>query len=129
MLNIKTYTRKHSLGPRSIEDMIEVEKKRLQRVKDAYESGVDTLEEYKENKIAILGRIKTLEEKINVEQVDATAPTEAVRCSMKRIVPMLLSDGISEAAKNELLKSFVLEIIFNRTDSTIQIKYYVDSDS
>ncbi len=43
----------------------------------------------------------------------------------KDILPQLKNPNVSEAEKNELLRSFIDKIIFNRTASTIRIFYYV----
>ena len=128
IINVEIAEPKHSVNKAAISALLAAEKRKLKRVKDAYEAGVDTLEEYTENKLAIMKRIKALESESAPSDTKEDTAVKSVRQKMSNILPKLKQNAISEAAKNELLKSFVSDIVFDRTNSTIQIHYYVIGD-
>lgn len=98
------------------------ENQKLERVKFAYENGVDTLEEYKANKQKILDAISKLK-----QQFPAPAPTISKADFIKKYkhAPATLRNpAISESDKNQLLRSFVSHIVFNRKKNHVQVFYY-----
>ena len=102
--------------------LIANEMKKLERVKSAYENGVDTLEEYKENKSKILAVIRKLEAERPQAQESFDKKSYAKKVSS---VLDILGSDVSEKAKNEALRTIVDHIIFNRTESAIDIVFYV----
>lgn len=107
-----------------IDSMIEKEQKKLSRIREAYESGVDTLDEYKQNKSKIQQRITELE---------AMRPKKAEPQDVKKILAdrltsslsILDSSDTSETAKNMTLRSFVHKIVLIRPQGIIEIFYKV----
>ena len=61
-----------------------------------------------------------LTEKV-LEQLEADPSCPA---PLKRSLPLLRSDKISESQKNELLRSFLSQITFHRPDNTITLSFY-----
>lgn len=102
--------------------LIANEMKKLERVKSAYENGIDTLEEYKENKSKILAVIRKLEAERPQAQESFDKKSYAKKVSS---VLDILGSDVSEKAKNEALRTIVDHIIFNRTESAIDIVFYV----
>lgn len=93
----------------------------MERVKEAFEAGIDSIDEYKLNKTRILKRIAELED-------ERPQPSEEeVRTSLilkaGEVLSRLKSEGIVDNDKNELLRSIVSKIIFNKKNQTIQIFY------
>ena len=105
--------------------LLAAEKRKLQRVKDAYEAGIDTIDEYKTNKAVIMRRIAEIESQMGPTIEDATSKERRVRRNINKVISSLRSPAITEAAKNELLKSFVSKIVYDRKNNTFQIYYYV----
>lgn len=107
-----------------IHAIIEREKKKLLRIREAYEAGVDTLEEYKENKKKIQGRIEEL-----ASQADLEAPaspdknskliSEKVRAGLS----ILTNPESSETLKNMTLRTFIDKIVYFRPKNIIEIFY------
>ena len=99
------------------------ERTKLERVKTAYENGVDTLEEYRENKRKILETIRALEALAPPPApVDITAEFLARN---SKAIALVQDPSLSAQEKNQLLRSFVIEVIFNRQDCSVSIFYYI----
>lgn len=85
---------------------------RLERIKLAYEDGVDTLEEYKANKKSILPEIddlkKTLEK--NRKKVPE-GKVEICKKNLRRLADILQDANISNTEKNKVARSIFKEII------------------
>lgn len=102
--------------------IIEKERKKLVRVREAYEAGVDTLEEYKTNKDKIQQRIKELESM----QPKQEAPKDIKKImegKFKATLNILESPDTSESAKNIALRSIVDRIIFIKPREIVEIFY------
>lgn len=98
------------------EAMLKKEQKKLERAKEAYTAGVDTLREYKEQKAKIQARIVDLEEQIKADQ---HTPEQQSREIVKRIqagLAILEDPDASGEIKNKTLRGLVERIIFHRQD-------------
>ena len=85
---------------------------RLERVKLAYEDGVDTLEEYKAKKKAITDEIDKLKEMF--EQTQEEEPKEEVKLNKKelrRLTEVLKDADVSNMEKNNMARTIFKEII------------------
>ena len=85
---------------------------RLERVKLAYEDGVDTLEEYKAKKKAITDEIDKLKEML--EQTQEEEPKEEVKLNKKelrRLTEVLKDADVSNMEKNNMARTIFKEII------------------
>ena len=109
---------KENFDVRLLNTKISETEKRLERIREAYENGVDTIEEYKAGKEKINGEIKKLKaavkeissEKKTDEQSDKNQPTSAGE-KLCKISDILNSPEIAHEEKNYVLKSIVKEII------------------
>lgn len=82
---------------------------RLERVKVAYEDGVDSIQEYKKNKKNILGEIDNLKKLLKestVEEVD-----EINKKELCRLTEILKDKTISNVVKNKVARTIFKEII------------------
>lgn len=103
--------------------LIRREQEKLQRVKQAYEAGIDTLEEYRENKRAILSRIEELE-----AQSNPISKRQAIKELHKKILDALkiiASNDINVETKNSTLRGFIDRIIFTRSTGSVDVFYYL----
>ncbi len=103
--------------------LIEVEKKRLKRAREAYLAEIDTLEVYKRHKTEAETRIKELEEKRdkgNVEKIDVDVFTEKVA----GILDFIKSDEASPTAKNEALRTIIETIIYDKAENNLAIYFH-----
>ena len=85
---------------------------RLERVRLAYEDGVDTLEEYKKNKKAITDEIDKLKEMLETtqeEEPEDEAPID--KKELRRLTEVLKDTDVSNAEKNNMARTIFKEII------------------
>lgn len=104
--------------------IIEREEKKLLRIREAFEAGIDTLEEYRENKQRITERIAVLRQTLAEEQppqIDTAAFIGKVRSGLR----ILEDAGASEIIKNDVLHTFVEKIIFMKPSGRIEIVYHL----
>lgn len=93
--------------------------KKLERIKKAYEAGVDSINEYRANKQKILEEKKSLERLLDEEQSHiennncCVSPTytSKVQENLKKVSDILKSECVSYEEKNIVLKGIVKEIV------------------
>lgn len=102
--------------------MLENERKKLEKVKFAYEEGVDTLEEYKVNKARISANIAKLENDLS-KQTKKPSKKEFAK-KVKAVLDTIQDPSISEADKNIALRTIISKIIFYKPDNHIRIFFY-----
>lgn len=108
---IKKPTPKYKDNNTLTEQQIQKAYTRLERVKEAYEHGIDTIEEYKINKQKITAEIAKMEAEIKSEP--ETTPEEdfhQLQNLIRTAIESLESDEISQKEKNEIAKGFISEI-------------------
>lgn len=100
--------------------------KKLLRIKEAYMNGVDSLEEYKDNK-----RLLELEKKTLVEQLallEKTKPEdsreEKLLNKIQSVYTLLSDESIDIPTKNQLLKSVVEKIVYTKATDELKIQYF-----
>lgn len=102
------------------------EQQKLQRVREAYESGADTLGEYRENKRRITGRLERLQAELAAAEAPAkNRPASAPLPSREDVTALLRDPCVGAEEKNVLLRSFIEKIVFDKAGSRLQIFYYV----
>ena len=85
---------------------------RLERVKLAYEDGVDTLEEYKENKKSILDEIEKLKEMLEITEEDEPEEKAPIdKKELRRLTEVLKDAYVSNVEKNNMARTIFKEII------------------
>ena len=99
------------------------------RIKASYREGIDTLEEYKENKRILQQERETLEMSLqDLEHNSDTAnenPNKEMLKKVHNIYDILSSDHYTYIQKNEALKQIVDKIIFDREQDTLKIYYFL----
>lgn len=104
--------------------LIEKEERKLDRVREAYEAGIDTLDEYRQNKQRITATLTALREQLTEaepEPVDIGAFIGKVQSSMKT----LTDPCASEIIKNLTLHTIIEQIIFMKPSGRIEIVYHL----
>ena len=107
-----------------IEALIRKEQLKYQRIKEAYEAGAYTVDELKESR-------RMIDERISALRAQETAPLESQEELRRKFIDQnqnavatLRDPSISEEEKNELLRSFIDRIIFDRKASSVRIIFY-----
>jgi len=107
-----------------IEKQIIREKQKLIRVKEAYENGIDTLDEYKVNKVKITDEIERLQAERPKKKTTKIEEVKKFQDTNKKALKVLKDDNVSITEKNALLRTFIDKIVFDRPNCRIQIFYY-----
>lgn len=109
-----------------INTLINKEQKKLRRIQEAYEEGIYSLDELKESKQTILSHINALRTQQSDTSHDETKGTKKnLAEKYKNVVDTIRNPKIIESEKNELLKLFVKKIIFNRSETKIEILFFI----
>lgn len=108
-----------------INALIEKEKLKLRRIKEAFENGVYTLEDYKESKQTIVAQINNLTEFSKASQVNKIQNSRNLTDKSIDLIAQLRNDNLCEKEKREILCSFVEKIVFNRKSSNIELYFYI----
>ena len=103
--------------------LIEKEERKLERVREAFEAGIDTLDEYRQNKQRITERLSALRAEL-IEVVPAP-DTSAFRGRAETSLMTLTDPCASEIIKNQTLHTFVDQIIFMKPSGRIEIVYHL----
>lgn len=106
--------------------LIEKEEKKLERVKEAFAAGIDTLEEYKQNKQRILDSIASLRAQLTeVSPALSEADLSDFAGKLRYTLDTLSDPAASEMLKNLALRGIVEKIIFSKQNGRIEIVYHL----
>lgn len=103
--------------------LLEQEYRRLERIQTAYETGIDSLEEYQSKKTASVKQIQNLKAEIKNQTDSNPRIPGSVSLPLTDIPEILRREDMTEQAKNELLKAFISHITFCRSENTLRICY------
>ena len=103
--------------------LIEKEERKLERVREAFEAGIDTLEEYRQNKQRITERLSAL--RTELAEVAPSPDTSAFMGRVETSLTTLTDTCASEIIKNQVLRTFVEQIIFMKPSGRIEIVYHL----
>ncbi len=90
---------------------------RESRIRDAYESGIDSLEEYKANKERLISNRLQLEtelEKLRKEQAEKEVNKEDVLHEIKSVNYILKNPDVSYEEKGTLIRTIVDQIVYDK---------------
>ncbi len=105
--------------------LIKSEELKLKKIKEAYMSGIDTIEEYKQCKADILDTIKQLEkEKKTQIPKDKDVDNKIFAKKVLSVLDFISSPDVSEQAKNEALRSIISKIIYVKPENRLDIIFY-----
>lgn len=111
-----------------LSSMLDKERRKLERVKEAYEAGIDTLEEYRQNKAKLTARIKELEQQARASE-RTVRTTEEIKADIagriRSTLHTLERDDLSETLKNNVLHQLVERITFIKPGGIVEIIYKV----
>ena len=111
--------------PRNYAQLIAGEKQKLRRVREAYEAGIDTLQEYAEKKRRLQKEIDRLEiEAAGVAAKTVTIDPAAYRDKVLDVLKIVKDPEISELAKNKALRTIISKIVYDSKEKTLDIYFY-----
>ena len=97
---------------------------KLDRIKEAYQSGVDTLDEYKKNKAQIMAFIEKVKAEKEANEAAQTVDKERIIQKMIAALAVIKDPTQPESAKNRSLRSVVEKIIFNKQTGNLDVFFY-----
>ena len=109
-----------------LEDQIKKIDVKLQRIKEAYMNGIDTMEEYKENKQAVQEEKENLENQlseIKEEKNNSENDDRDMLLRVKNVYDILSSDSVDVMTKNEVLRSVVEKIVYEKDKDLLKVYY------
>ena len=110
-----------------LEDQIKKIDVKLQRIKEAYMNGIDTMEEYKENKRIVQEEKDGLEKQLSElkeEKISTKNEDKDMLMRVKNVYDILSSDSVDAMTKNEVLRSVVEKIVYDREEDELKVYYY-----
>lgn len=106
--------------------LIKREKEKLRRASEAYDAGLDTLEEYGRKKRAYQNEIKALQaEKENAKAEESGTMVSGLVSGVITFMDWIQSPNISENAKNAALRNIIDQIIYEKEAQCLTIYFYV----
>lgn len=104
--------------------LIQKEERKLDRIREAFEAGIDTLDEYRKNKQRITEKINALRDQL-AESGSDTQPASAAAFigRIESSLKTLTDPESSEIIKNLTLRSFIDQIVFMKPSGRIEIVY------
>lgn len=99
-------------------------------IRASYREGIDTLEEYKENKALIAKERNSLERQLaeleeNTPDKILDDPTPKMLDRVSSVHDILVSDSYSLVQKNEALKQIIDKIVYDRESDTLKIHFFL----
>ena len=105
---------------------ISAEKNKLEKAKEAYLNGVDTVEEYAKNKKEILANIEDLEkQKVKVNTSVADFDKKEYAKKVANVLEIIKSPDTSEQVKNDVLRTVISKIVFNKAENSLDLFFYL----
>ncbi len=98
------------------------------RIREAYEAGIDTLEEYKTNKQRLhqeRERLVSLLEQTKVVPEDPEEDRKQLMSKIQSVYDILTNDSIDYETKGTFIRSIVEEIIWDRPNNTLTFRFYM----
>ena len=110
---------------------------RKARIKEAYEAGIDSLEEYKENRerlTAEAARIAGLIQELEAAEPVSPAPEPAAHKAemlekIRNVYDIIRSDAVDYETKGCFMRSIVEKIVWDRESNTLTFFLYCSSSS
>lgn len=98
--------------------------KKMIRIKNAYIDGIDSLEEYKNNKRMLDNRKKKIIEQLSSKPKEKEENDENILDNIKNVIQILESDADS-SKKSEAIRSICKKIEYNKEDDTLYFDLFV----
>lgn len=109
-----------------INAQIQREEQKFERIKQAYEDGIDSIEEYKANKQRIIDSISKLRDQLPKDETPKQS--EIIKKLQDRyadVIVRLRDEDTSIEEKNKALRSIIEKVIFDREKSSFDFYYHL----
>lgn len=107
-----------------LEKLINQEKDKLIRCKNLYLEGIDTIDEYKENKNNITKKLNEFNEKLEKIEIKTNSEfNKEFKINVKNVYELLLDENIDMSVKYTAIHEIIDKIIYNKKEETLLITY------
>ena len=110
-----------------LEDQLKRITEKFERIKEAYQNGVDTLEEYKANKKLVQNEKDLIEKQLQEAAQNKPEP-ESIEKNLlehvRNVYEIINSDSVDAVTKNVILKSVIEKIIYDKESDELKVYYY-----
>ena len=107
----------------NFDKLIEIEERKLVRAKEAYLSGIDTIEQYAQNKTEAVERIEHLKARRDaVEVVEIDVNSFATKVA--EVVDFIQRTDVTASAKNEALHHIIDKIVYDKANENLAIFFH-----
>lgn len=109
-----------------LRDMLSKIDGKERRIREAYRDGIDTLEEYKENKKILSQERCELEKELQALTASPDQNDDFTNIMLSRVnnVYEVLNSDVDNVTKSELLKTVIEKIIYDKTNDTLKVYYF-----
>ena len=104
--------------------LIAIEERKLERAKEAYLAEIDTIEQYKHNKITIEKKIDEYRSFAAKQNVPAKINLETYAARVSDIIAILKSETASPQEKNEALRTVIDHIVYEKPQNNLAIYFH-----
>lgn len=107
----------------SIENMIHKTKARMSKAKEAYLAGIDTMDEYRQTKLAVDAELNLLSEKLKTARKNQYQPFDYVSFSNKLldVLSILKDESVSMESKRAAFKTVVEKVVYNKPNDSLEL--------
>ena len=105
------------------EKLLHNENLKLERCKQAYQNGVDTLEEYRRNKERIQASIKKIEKSIK-EELNSNIADEQFKNKISNVLSIVHNSKQPESVKNSALRTIIEKIVYIKAENRFEVYFY-----
>ena len=103
------------------DSLIAAENKRLNRLREAYLNGVETVEEYADHKNQIEKKIEALKEQKEKSETHQSFDPVSYAKKVQEILLQVKDPNVPESTKNELLRTVISKIVFHKAEQRFEI--------
>ena len=111
----------------ALEDSLQFAYNKLERIKEAYQNGVDSLEEYQENKASIQNEIAVSQAKYKAKLLNYKESHTIIFRGMLATLESLLTSNADTDTKNKYARQIIQYISYNKEANNLALYYIVSS--
>lgn len=110
----------------SVQRSISAVQRRIDRLREAYLDGAESLDDYKRGKAALEAQLASLRQELTpAAPSNQEAIQSAIQQNIIRILAILSNPAVSVEAKHEAASSLIESILFDRDTNSLRIFYHV----
>ncbi len=94
------------------------------RIRQAYIDGIDTLEEYRQNKLSLISEKGNLEKSLNEISKKETGTNEGVSSQAVSVMDLMIDNDTDMILKAGIIRSVVDHIIYDKSSDSLDIYFF-----